>query len=206
MTEPDSRHDQVVGALGAVLAVALVIGGVLGAVAYGAVRFSGLTDPADTAAAQPARPQTSSAGSAVRSPEESARPEESPRAEESPRPERTQADRKQVDRTHADRSREERKRKRAGTAAAPRLSADVSRVGKMGRINLTGRYPGHGGSRLVVQRYENGHWSRFPVSTVTVRDGRFHTWVASGRPGPNRFRVLDVARHRPSNPVTVVVR
>ncbi|MGZ4444604.1 MAG: hypothetical protein ACXVXC_15685 [Nocardioidaceae bacterium] len=75
----------------------------------------------------------------------------------------------------------------------------------MGRVNLWGRYPGHGGAYLVVQRLEAGHWHRFPVST-TVRAGRFHTWVASGRRGPNRFRVLDPRSGRRSAPVTVRVR
>jgi hypothetical protein len=74
----------------------------------------------------------------------------------------------------------------------------------MGRINLFGRYPGHSGSQLAVQRMEGGHWGRFPVS-VTVRGGRFRTWVASGRNGPNQFRVVDTGAGRASPTVTVVV-
>ncbi|HLN79013.1 MAG TPA: hypothetical protein VK204_18355 [Nocardioidaceae bacterium] len=75
----------------------------------------------------------------------------------------------------------------------------------MGRIHLMGRYPGHGGARLVVQRFEGGHWARFPVS-VTVRGGRYRTWVASGHRGVNRFRVVDAAARRASAPVSVRVR
>jgi hypothetical protein len=74
----------------------------------------------------------------------------------------------------------------------------------MGRIDLHGRYPGHGGTRLVVQRRRGGRWTRFPVS-VTVRGGGFRTWVASGHRGPNRFRVLDPRSGRASAPVTVRV-
>ncbi len=74
----------------------------------------------------------------------------------------------------------------------------------MQRVDLRGRYPGHGGSRLQVQRLEGGRWSAFPVD-VTVRSGGFHTWVASGRPGRNRFRVVDPATGRTSPPVTVTV-
>jgi hypothetical protein len=57
---------------------------------------------------------------------------------------------------------------------------------------------------LQVQRKEGGSWSDFPVS-VTVSDGRFSTYVQTGRSGPNRFRVRDTDSKRVSNPVTVRV-
>jgi hypothetical protein len=74
----------------------------------------------------------------------------------------------------------------------------------MGRVNLYGSYPGHNGSRLAVQRLEGGHWSGFPVS-VTVRGGHFRTWVASGRHGVNKYRVVNPATHAASGTVSVFV-
>lgn len=74
----------------------------------------------------------------------------------------------------------------------------------MGRVDLWGRYPRHPGTWLAVQRLEHGRWERFPVTAV-VHGGRFRTWVESGRPGPNRFRVVDPRTGRASAPVTVTV-
>ena len=74
----------------------------------------------------------------------------------------------------------------------------------MGRVNLYGHYPRHAGARLRVQRLEGGRWGGFPVS-VTVRGGRFRTWVVSGHRGTNRFRVRDPATGKVSAAVAVTV-
>jgi hypothetical protein len=85
------------------------------------------------------------------------------------------------------------------------LTAHPRRVAQMGRISLDGRYGGGAGQVLQVQRREAGRWSSFPV-TITVRGGTFHSWVASGRSGVNRFRVVDIRAGKASNPVAVTVR
>jgi hypothetical protein len=56
-----------------------------------------------------------------------------------------------------------------------------------------------------VQRREGASWNAFPTS-ATVRGGTFRTYVASGRPGPNEFRVVDRRRGLASNIVTFRVR
>ena len=187
---PHDLRERIIGALGAVLAVALVIGLVAGAVAWGAVHATGLDDqpaPAgDEAPSAPAEPpSSSSAASPSASPDEQQTREADPRAA---RPETGSAKHRHHARKHQ----------------ALTLTASSRHVSSMGRVDLGGRYPGHSGATLVVQRREGGHWSRFPVS-VTVRGGSFHTWVASGQHGPNAFRVLDPATGRVSGSVTVVV-
>jgi hypothetical protein len=81
------------------------------------------------------------------------------------------------------------------------LTAHPRNVGVLQRIYLTGRYPGHDGVVLRVQQDTGSGWSDFPV-TVPVNGGSFSTYVQSGYPGLNRFRVVDPG-HRPSNPVAV---
>ena len=188
MTDRQDWHDRIVGALGAVLAVAIVIGGVVGVVTYAAARITGLTG-GDSAA----QPSTASTTSAAPSP--SAADTASATATPSPTtsPTETQTHHETHHRSH------HRPAEHDLT-----LSASPQHVGPMGRIDLYGRYPGHDGATLAVERREGGHWSRFPVS-ATVRGGRFHTWVASGQSGSNAFRVVDEGSGRRSDPVTVSV-
>jgi hypothetical protein len=67
-----------------------------------------------------------------------------------------------------------------------------------------GSYPGGNGTTLQVQRREGGSWAAFPTS-ATVDDGTFRTYVESGQPGPNAFRVVDPARGQASNVVVFTV-
>ena len=57
---------------------------------------------------------------------------------------------------------------------------------------------------LVVQRFENGAWSDFPV-TMSVVGGTFGTYVQTSRVGPNKFRVVDTDSDVVSNEITVTV-
>jgi len=84
------------------------------------------------------------------------------------------------------------------------LSASQVSVSQMGRIDLTGTFPGGEGSVLRVQRLEDGTWEDFPI-TVSVSNETFSTYVQSGQPGPNRFRVKDSDSAKVSNPVTIKV-
>lgn len=86
------------------------------------------------------------------------------------------------------------------------LSASPRHVASMGRINLDGRYPGHDGTSLQIQRsFKGGAWQDFPV-TVTVHGDHFATYVETGYTGANRFRVLDKASGKTSNAVLVIVK
>jgi hypothetical protein len=84
------------------------------------------------------------------------------------------------------------------------LSAGQASVSPMGRIDLTGVYPGGEGAILQVQRREGDAWDDFPV-TVSVSNGTFATYVQTGQTGQNRFRVVDTDTGTASNPVTITV-
>jgi hypothetical protein len=193
------------GALVAVVAVGLVIGGVLGAVAYSTARVAGLVEeraqvPAAAADEGDSDGQVSPDVSPSGTPQASAEVEQA----KSGKDKATGGEKAARDKKAAKHPRGKKDATRAGKRR-PTLSASPRAVRSMGRIHLVGRYPGHGGARLAVQRLERGRWVRFPVS-VTVRSGRFRTWVASGQRGVNRFRVVDTRTRRASEPVTVRVR
>lgn len=84
------------------------------------------------------------------------------------------------------------------------LSAGQTSVAPMGQIDLTGTYPGGEGAILQVQRFEGGGWTDFPV-TVSVSGATFATYVQTGRTGQARFRVVDTDTGVESNEVAVRV-
>ncbi len=86
------------------------------------------------------------------------------------------------------------------------LQAGETSVAPMGRIDLTGTYPGGEGAVLNVQKFSNGGWQDFYSISASVTNGTFSTYIQTGTPGPNRFRVIDSDTHRASNPVKVVIR
>jgi hypothetical protein len=84
------------------------------------------------------------------------------------------------------------------------LTAAPVFVKPMERINLTGTWPGHDNESLLVQRLEGSTWSDFGVH-VTVNVGTFATYVMTGRPGDQKFRVFDPTSKTASNEVTVTI-
>ena len=171
---------QLLVGIGALLAVALIIGGVVSVLALGAARVSGINDAhRPTASVSPSLYIPS--GEPTTSPDTFPDPEGSGNASASPSP----------------------TKKPAKKRAAISLQASPEQVPANERINLTGAYPRSEGASLQVQRFE-GQWVDFPVS-ASVRGGSFSTYVYTGRSGPNRFRVVDKASGRTSNPVRVVV-
>jgi len=84
------------------------------------------------------------------------------------------------------------------------LSASPVSVGAMERINLTGQWAGKDAVSLVVQRFETGKWANFGVS-AQVNIGTYDTYVLTGRPGENKFRMYDPQSNTASNAVTVTV-
>ncbi len=95
-----------------------------------------------------------------------------------------------------------KKKDKADTAIS--LTVGQTSVSPMQQVDLTGRYPGGDGAILQVQRLDGGTWVAFPVTTQ-VSDGSFSTYIQTGRPGPNKFRVADTAKGRVSNQVTVTI-
>ncbi len=86
------------------------------------------------------------------------------------------------------------------------LQAGETSVAPMGRIDLTGTYPGGEGAVLNVQKFSNGTWQDFYSISATVTNGTFSTYIQTGTPGTNRFRVIDSDTHLASNEVRVQIR
>lgn len=86
------------------------------------------------------------------------------------------------------------------------LQSGETSVAAMGRIDLTGTYPGGEGAVLNVQKFSNGSWQDFYSISATVTNGTFSTYIQTGTPGNNRFRVIDSDTHLASNPVSVTIR
>jgi hypothetical protein len=86
------------------------------------------------------------------------------------------------------------------------LQAGQPTVAPMARIDLTGTYPGGEGAVLNVQKFGNGSWQDFYSISATVTGGTFATYIQTGTPGVNRFRVVDSDTHLSSNQVRVTIR
>ena len=86
------------------------------------------------------------------------------------------------------------------------LQAGENSVAPMGRIDLTGTYPGGEGAVLNVQKFSNGSWQDFYSISATVTNGTFSTYIQTGTPGMNRFRVIDSDSKLASNEVRVRIR
>lgn len=85
------------------------------------------------------------------------------------------------------------------------LQAGETQVSPMGRIDLTGTYPGGEGAVLNVQKFSNGSWQDFYSISASVTNGTFSTYIQTGTPGLNRFRVIDSDTKLASNPVRVQI-
>lgn len=179
--------------VGAMLGVALIVGALISAVALGAVSVSGIGDEQAAVEEEPTLYI----------------PERTGGSDEADDPGLTLEDLNGgVDPTADDdkpvEPEKKAKKKRKPPKSVVSLSASPLEVGQMERIYLTGTFPGGEGASLQVQRFESG-WTDFPTS-ASVSGGTFSTYVMTGRSGPNKFRVVDGASGKASNPVTVTVR
>jgi hypothetical protein len=86
------------------------------------------------------------------------------------------------------------------------LQSGQTSVSPMGRIDLTGTYPGGEGAVLNVQKFSNGSWQDFYSISATVTNGTFSTYIQTGTPGLNRFRVIDSDTRLASNEVRVRIQ
>src|SRR4051794_9584273 len=185
MARPDDEDTpwpkQLLLTVGALLAVALVIGGVVSVVALAAAKVTGIEDSQPQATSRPTLVIPS--GDPTTSPEAFPDPQGAQGASSAtPSPSSSPTPHKKV---------------RTIT-----LEASPRRVSANERIDLSGTYRGGDGRQLQVQRLEGGSWVDFPVS-APVRGGSFHTFIFSGRVGPNRFRMQDPDTGRASNAVRV---
>lgn len=85
-----------------------------------------------------------------------------------------------------------------------RLTASPTQADTYQRVNLTGTYQAPPGTSLQVQRKEGAAWVEFPTS-ATVSGGQFSTYIETGRPGKNLFRMLDSGSGKTSNIVTIQI-
>ncbi|HSE10690.1 MAG TPA: hypothetical protein VLB29_18650 [Nocardioidaceae bacterium] len=185
--------------VGALLGVAVLVGGVIAVIAVGAVNLAGIGDAESSARAEPSLyiPERTSEGTQEdddgltledlnggKSPTESESAEPKPEPSKSPK---------------------EEKRKPKPPPSVISLSASPVEVSRMERIYLSGSYPRGEGASLQVQRLEGGVWRDFPTS-ASVSGGTFSTYVMTGQSGLNKFRVVDSAKGKKSNPVSVRVR
>lgn len=186
--EPTRTHPVLVG-LAALAVISLLVGGVVSVIALGAAKLSGIDSSSAGGPAvapslyMPTDVPTTRPDSYV---DPNDFPEPSPSASES---------------ASASPSSEPSPSERTRAITLQVFPGEVS-PGE--RINLTGVYQAGEGAVLQVQRFENG-WTDFPVN-ANVSGGIYNTYVLTSRTGKARFRVIDHALNRASNPVTVTVR
>jgi hypothetical protein len=199
-TDETPWYRPLLAGVGALVGVAVLVGGLISLVALGAVSVSGLGSSEPAAQVEPSLHMPERTGGAEEEDEgeddegltlADLNGGEDPRETETAEPEKSQPPKKD----------KEKKRERPPSVIS--LSASPVEVDRMERIYLTGTYPGGEGASLQVQRLQ-GSWTDFPTST-SVSGGTFSTYVMTGQAGPNKFRVVDSASGKKSNPVTVRV-
>jgi hypothetical protein len=196
--DDSSWYRSLLAGLGALVGVAILVGGVISLVALGALNVTGIGESSSSPEAErslyiPERSERSgdpedpdltladlNGGKDPRASQSS-----SPQAEESASPKKDA---------------KKRKPRRAGIS----LSASPMKVAPMEQIYLSGTYPDGEGATLQVQRLEAGTWNNFPTS-ASVSGGTFSTYVMTGQKGDNKFRVVDTESGTKSNEVTVTV-
>jgi hypothetical protein len=175
---------QVLLGLAALVVISLLVGGVVSVIALGAAKMSGIDDASaggPTQAPSLYIPTGKPTTTPESFPDPSGYKPPSPSASESASPSESPSEQ----------------------SRAISLQAFPTSVSPGERINLTGVYPAGEGAVLQVQRFENG-WTDFPVN-ANVSGGIFNTYIVTSRAGKARFRVIDHALNRASNPVSVTV-
>lgn len=184
--ETDWQKQLLVG-LGVLVAVGALIGGIVALVSIKAADYAGIDGGKSTASSGPSsaawgEPSTDE----PESEDESGSPEAPETSDDQPStPESSQPPEKPRDKGIT-------------------LVATPKSVSSYDRINLSGTFAGGGGTTLQVQRMESGQWVDFPTS-ATVNGSEFATYIETGRPGANKFRVKAVGGNKTSNTVTVRV-
>ncbi len=189
MDENSPVRNQLLVGVGVLLAVALLIGGIVGLVAIKAADVAGLGGDGgggDTDTGPPVGLGTNTPPSETPSPSDTTSEAPSTSGPTGPTtPTETS--------TTTRRPRE----------PAITLRADPSQAGTYERVNLTGTYRRGEGAVLQVQRRLPGEsWTDFPTD-ASVSAGTFTTYIETGQTGANEFRVVDTATGQASNTVTV---
>jgi hypothetical protein len=185
LPEPRGEGHPIVAGLAALVGVAVVVGLVIGGVVLAGTRVVGLgedsgsTDSSEERSMYVPKPEKTPMQT---EPQVTLAPNgDSPSATATEKPTRTASPRKQIT-----------------------LSASATTVAPMERLDLTGVYPGGEGAILRVERFADGGWQDFGV-TLSVSDETFSTYIQTGVPGVNRFRVVDTDSALDSNEVRVTI-
>lgn len=175
--ESDWRKQLLVG-LGVLVIVALLVGGIVGVIALKAADVAGIGNP------------PSSDSESITFP--TYKPTSQP----------TQSQQTEPDVPTGSTPPTETAQPRAGI----KLDANPTEARTYQRVNLTGTYQGASpGTSLQVQRREGTSWANFASVTASVNAGEFATWIETGQPGANRFRVFDADSGKASNVVVVTI-
>lgn len=195
--DDSSWYRSLLAGVGALVGVAVLVGGVISLVALEAVSVSGIGGPA----ASPKADKTLYMPEPTEHPNDPKDPDltladlnggKDPRASQSP----SSAEESQPPKDAKDKPKKSR--------SVISLSASPLKVNTMEQIYLSGTYPGGEGATLQVQRLEGGSWNNFPTSAA-VSGGTFSTYVMTGQRGDNKFRVVDTDSGKKSNVVNVTV-
>lgn len=181
----ESRVRPVVWGLVALVAVAVLVGGVLAIGANVATKVTGLSASGDGATASATQRETLY----LPEPTEAGEPSDYVSLADVPEP-------KLPSSTFSD------KPKKPKTEIT--LFAAQDSVGQMEQIDLSGSYVNGSGAVLRVQQFKDGGWSDFPV-TVPVNGDSFATYIQASALGENRFRVLDTDTGKASNEIRVTI-
>lgn len=181
MDENNEWRRQALVAVGILVAIGVVVGGIATVISITAAKMTGITDNEPTQAAS------------TRSPTQ-APPSEEPTDTGSTAP------------TETTESTPAQTTERPGNRPAIRLTASPTVTGTYERIDLNGTYSAPDDTYLQVQRDEGGQWVDFPTNARVSSGGTFSTYVETGRNGPNRFRVVDPVTSETSNVVTITIR
>lgn len=175
--EPSWQRQLVIG-LSALLAIGVLIGGIFAVIAVKAADYAGIGEDRGTSSPAPILPTTGDRTSTA--------PPTTTATEPTTPPKPTKPT----------------KRKPQHPIT---LTASPPSVGSFERVNLSGRYPGHDGARLQVQRsLGSGPWADFPIDT-SVSDGGYATYIQTSMLGVNHFRMLDKTTGAMSNVATVTI-
>ena len=195
LSKPPREGHPVLSGIAALVAVGMVVGLVLGGVAWAGARVLGLGE--ETASTSEASADASD--SLFLPPPEKTEEATGPLITLAPEPGSNKGGGGSEKNEQDNKKKKDKKKETQIT-----LSAGQTAVGQMQQIDLTGVYPGGEGRILQVQRFEGGSWADFDV-TASVSNETFSTYVLSGQTGPNRFRMIDTDSGAASNEVTIQV-
>ena len=196
MDENSPVRSQLLVGIGVLLAVALLIGGIVGLVALKAADVAGLNE-SDGTSSQDSGPPLG-IGTNSRAPDPTSAPTS---AETSP--DETSGSTGSTESSAPTTPTETTKTRKPKPPKQITLDASPDSAGTYERVNLTGTYRRGEGTSLQVQRKEGGSWVDFPTD-ASVSGGTFSTYIETGQTGPNQFRVVDPTG-RASNVVTVQI-